>query len=72
MKTFCVKCRKDTENSNSNIFKTKNNRSIMQSKSPVCRIKKSRFAKEQAAKVLLSNLRIKTPLSTIPLLNILF
>ena len=72
MKTFCVKCRKDTENSNSNIFKTKNNRLIMQSKSPVCRIKKSRFAKEQAAKVLLSNLRIKTPLSTIPLLNILF
>ena len=72
MKTFCVKCRKDTENSNSNIFKTKNNRLIMQSKSPLCRIKKSRFAKEQAAKVLLSNLRIKTPLSTIPLLNILF
>ena len=72
MKTFCVKCRKDTENSNSNIFKTKNNRLIMQSKSPVCRIKKSRFEKEQAAKVLLSNLRIKTPLSTIPLLNILF
>ena len=72
MKTFCVKCRKDTENSNSNIFKTKNNRLIMQSKSPVCRIKKSRFAKEQAAKVLLSNLRIKTSLSTIPLLNILF
>ena len=72
MKTFCVKCRKDTENSNSDIFKTKNNRLIMQSKSPVCRIKKSRFAKEQAAKVLLSNLRIKTPLSTIPLLNILF
>ena len=72
MKTFCVKCRKDTENSDSNIFKTKNNRLIMQSKSPVCRIKKSRFAKEQAAKVLLSNLRIKTPLSTIPLLNILF
>ena len=72
MKTFCVKRRKDTENSNSNIFKTKNNRLIMQSKSPVCRIKKSRFAKEQAAKVLLSNLRIKTPLSTIPFLNILF
>ena len=72
MKTFCVKRRKDTENSNSNIFKTKNNRLIMQSKSPVCRIKKSTFAKEQAAKVLLSNLRIKTPLSTIPFLNILF
>ena len=43
----------------------------MQSKCPVCRIKKSRFVKEQEAKGLLSNLGIKTPLSKIPLLNIL-
>ena len=33
---------------------------IMQSKYPVCRIKKSRFVKEQEAKGLLSNLGIKT------------
>ena len=37
-----------------------------------CGIKKSRFIKEQEAKVLLSNLGIKTSLSKIPLLNILF
>ena len=34
-------------------------------------IKKSRFVKEQEAKGLLNNLGIKTPLSKIPLLNIL-
>ena len=54
------------------MFRTKNNRSIMQSKCPVCVTKKSRFVKEQEAKRLLSNLRIKTPLSKIPFLNIMF
>ena len=72
MLTYCVKCRKNTENLNSKLFKTKNNRLIIQSKCPVCQIKKSRFVKEQEAKGLLSNLGIKTPLSKIPLLNVLF
>ena len=44
----------------------------MQSKCSVCGIKKSRFIKEQQAKCLLSNLGIKTPLSKITLLNVLF
>ena len=44
----------------------------MQSKCPVCGIKKSRFVKEQEAKGLLSNLGIKTLSSKIPLLNIVF
>ena len=72
MKTYCVKCKKDTDNINPKIFKTKNNRLIMQSKCSVCKNKKSRFVKEQEAKGLLSNLGIKTPLSKIPLLNVLF
>ena len=72
MKTYCMKCRKNTENLNSKIFKTKNGRLTMQSKCTVCGIKKSIFVKEQEAKVLLSNLGIKTPLSKIPLLNVLF
>ena len=67
-----MKCRKNTENVDSKIFQTKNNRLIMQSKCPVCEIKKSRFVNKQEAKGLLSNLGIKTPLSKIPLLNILF
>ena len=70
MKTYSVKCRKNTENLNSKNFKTKNNRLIMQSK--CTEIKKSRFLKEQKAKGLLSKLRIKIPLSKIPLLNVLF
>ena len=44
----------------------------MQSKCSICGIKKSRFLKEQEAKDLLSNVGIKTPLSKIPLLNVLF
>ena len=72
MKTYCISCRKDTDNIDSKIFRTKNNRLLMQSKSSVCKNKKSRFVKEQDAKGLLSNLEIKTPLSKNPLLNILF
>ena len=36
MKTYCVKCKKDTENLDSKIFRTKNNRLIMQSKCSDC------------------------------------
>ena len=72
MKTYCMKCRNDTETIDPKMVKAKNNRLIMQLKCPVCRIKKSRFVKEQKAKVLLSNLGIKTPLSKIALLNVLF
>ena len=44
----------------------------MQSKCSVCGTKKSRFVKEQDAKGLFCQLGIKTPLSKIPLLNVLF
>ena len=47
MKTYCVKCRKDTENIGPKMVRTKNNRLTMQSKCFVCKIKKSRFVKEQ-------------------------
>ena len=72
MKTYCVKCRKDTENIDPKMIRTKNNGLVMQSKCSVCGIKKSRFVKEQEARGLLSNLGIKIPLSKIPLLNVLF
>ena len=72
METYCVKCRKNTKNLNSKICKTKNGRLIMQSKCCKCAIIKSRFVKEQGAKGLLTNLGIKTPLTKIPLLNVLF
>ena len=72
MKTYCLKCEKDTENIDSKIARTKNIRLIMQSKCSDCKDKKSRFVKEQEAKDLLSNLGIETPKSKIPLINVLF
>ena len=45
---------------------------MIQSNCAVCGSKKSRFTKEHQAMGLLSNLGIKTPLSKVPLLNILF
>ena len=72
MKTYCLKCKKDTENIDSKIVRTKNNRLLIQSKCSDCKNKKSRFVKEQEAKGLLSNLEIKTPLSKTPLLNVWF
>ena len=72
MKTYCIKCRRDSENIDPKMVRTKNYRLIMQSKCSVCGIKKSRFVKEQKVKGLLSNLGIKKPLSKFPLLNVLF
>ena len=72
MNAYCLKCNKDTDNIDPNMLKTKKNRLLMQSKCSVYGTKKSRFVKEQDAKGLLSNLGIKTPLSKIPLLNVLF
>ena len=72
MSTYCVNCKKDTDNIDPKIFKAKNNRLIMQSKCSVCKNKKLRFVKEQDAKGLLSNLGTKMPFSKILLLNVLF
>ena len=72
MKTYCLKCKKDTDNIDPKMFRTKNIRLLMQSKCSVYKNKKSRFVKEQEAKGLLSQLEIKTPFRKIPLLNVLF
>ena len=73
MKSYCLKCKKDTENINPKVPKTSNNRIIVLSKCAICGSKKSRFIKNQEAKGLLSNLGIKTPLSKVPILgDILF
>ena len=72
MKTYFVKCRKNTENIDAKIIKTKNNRLAMQSKCSICGVKNSRFVKRQEAKGVLSILGITTPLSKIPLINVLF
>ena len=69
MVTYCVKCRKNTENLDSKIFKTRNEIMIMQSKCAVCGSKKSRFMKEEETKGTLNSLGLKTPLNKIPLLD---
>ena len=72
MRTYSVKYIKDTRNIDPKRVNTKNGRLLMQSKCINCGNKKSRFVKEQEAKVSLSNLGIKTLLSKIPLLNVSF
>ena len=72
MKTYFVKSRTNTENIDSKIFRTKNNRLLRQSTCSDCRNKKSRFVRKQEAEGLLSNLGVNTPFSKIPLLNFLF
>ena len=72
MKTYCLVCKKNTDNANSKMMKTKNGRLQLKSQCLICGNKKSRFVKEQDAKGLLSSLGIRTPLSNIPGLNILF
>ena len=72
MKTYCLKCKTNTENIDPRVVRTKNNKLLMQSQCTDCKNKKSRFVKEQDAKGLLSNLGINTPFSKIPLLNVLF
>ena len=73
MKTYCLKCRKDTENTNPKVLSTSNSKAMILSKCAICGSKKSRFIKNQEAKGSLSNLSIRTPLSKVPLLgDILF
>ena len=70
--TYCLACRKYTKNNNSKIVRNRQNRLMIQSNCRNCGSKKSRFIKEQQEMGILSNLGIKTPLSKVPLLNILF
>ena len=72
MKTYCLVCKKNTDNVNSKMMRTKNGRLQLKSQCSICKNIKSKFAKEQEAKGILSNLGIRTPLSNILGLNILF
>ena len=73
MESYCLKCRKYTENINPQLSSTSNGKTMILSKCAICGSKKSRFIKHQEAKGLLSKLGIKTPLSKITILgDILF
>ena len=73
METYCLKCKKKILKIQTLKFlKQKMVDYLCNQNVVIVEQKKSRFMKEQEAKGLLSNLGIKTSLSNIPLLNVLF
>ena len=69
MESYCLKCKKYTKNINPQVSSTSNGTMMILSKCAICGSKKSKFIKKQEAKVLLSKLGIKTPLSKVPALG---
>ena len=69
MKSYCLTCRKDTENINPKVSGTSTGKAMILSKCAIRGGKKSRFIKNQETKGLLSNLGLKTPLSKVPILD---
>ena len=68
-KSYCLKCRKDTENINPRVSNASNGRKTILSKCAICGSKRSRFIRNQEATGLLRNLGIRTPLSKVPILS---
>ena len=73
MSSYCLKCRKNTENINPRVLKTKNDKAMIISKCTIWFVmKKSWFIKNQdllKLRGMLRNLRYKTQSSKIPLLS---
>ena len=69
MESYCLKCRKNTENIDPKVSASSNGRVMILSQCAVCGSKKSRLIKNQEAKGLSSKLGIKTSLSKVPLLS---
>ena len=69
MESYCLKCKKNTENIDPEVSSTSNGRVMILSKCAICGSKKSRFIKNQEAKGLSSKLGIRTPLSKVPILS---
>ena len=49
MNTYCLSCKKDTENIDLKVVKTKNNKKIMLSRCSLCNNKKSTFTAEPSS-----------------------
>ena len=65
MESYCLKCKKHTENINPQVSSTSKGKIMIFSKCAICYSKKSK----QEAKGLLSKLGIKTPFSKLPILG---
>ena len=59
MNSYCLSCKKNTENTNQKIVRTKNNRLMMLSKCAICDNKKSRFISQGSG--LFDSLGLNTP-----------
>ena len=69
MESYCLKCKKNTENMDPNVLASSNGRVMILSKCAICGGKKSKYIKHEEAKGLLSKLGIKTSLSKVPVLS---
>ena len=69
MRSYWLKCKKDTDNINPRVSGTSNGKAMILSKCATCGSRKSRFIKNQEEKGLLSNLGLRTPLSKVPILG---
>ena len=62
MNTYCLKCKRQTKDSNSKGFITKNKKYIVKSICNICKSKKSKFVSKQQADGFLSDLFSKIPI----------
>ena len=69
MLSYCLKCKNNTKSIDRKVSASSYGKTMILSKCAICGSKKSKFIKKQDAKVLLSNLGIRAPLSKIPILG---
>ena len=62
MNTYCLKCKKQTNDLNSKGFITKNKKYIVKSICAICKSKKSKFVSKKDASGFLSDLFSKIPI----------
>ena len=60
MESYCLKCRKNTENTDPKVSASSNGRVMILSQCSICRSKTSRFIRNQEAKGSLSKLGTRT------------
>ena len=72
MLSSCGNCRKKTESKKRKVQKIKDGWIMLSSNCAICGSKKSNYIKEQEARGLFKFTRIKVPVLSVPLANILF
>ena len=69
MSFYCLRCKKNTENTNPVVSKTNNGKTMILPKCAICGSKRSRFNEKQEANGILRSLGLRTPLNKIPILG---